>query len=270
MSLEIGHYGCDRRDGATYSSLNEGTAHPVGRIASQVRAPVAAHQPASSPVSLASLGRRGFPTPQKSWQRQYTPPSAACCEVGVEFFARLARALVFTKSSIDWAKEMLQSFHPTIPLSCLNLSAIAKPMTTISIHKDLELYFLGRNGYGHMCGATIFPFRGALQIEPITSRGVTGRCSIQIPIHQVAEFVEALQAAARELQPSQSESSSPSVDELIAQFGAWGEHPSYDRAGWQYEVANGDTQSGYWDYVVAKLGEEQTDSERSPDLNPSN
>ena len=143
-------------------------------------------------------------------------------------------------------------------------------MTIISIHKDLELYFLGRNGYGHICGATIFPFRGALQIEPITSRGVTGRCGMQIPIHQVAEFVEALRAAARELQPSQSESLSPSVNELIAQFGAWGEHPSYERAGWQYEVANGDTQSGYWDYVVAKLGEEQADSENSPDSNPSN
>jgi hypothetical protein len=143
-------------------------------------------------------------------------------------------------------------------------------MKTISIDKDLELYFLGRNGYGHMCGANIFPFRGALQIEPITSRGVTGRCSIQVPIHQVAEFVEALRAAARERQPSQSESPSPSVEDLIAQFGAWGEHPSYERAGWQYEVANGDTQRGYWDYVVAKLGEEQTDRENLPDLDPSN
>ena len=143
-------------------------------------------------------------------------------------------------------------------------------MTTISINKDLELYFLGRNGYGHMCGATIFPLRGALQIEPITSRGVTGRCSIQIPVIQVAEFVEALRTSAHELQPSPSESPSPSVNELIAQFGAWGEHPSYERTGWQYEVANGDTQSGYWDYVSAKLGEEQTDNEISPDLNPSN
>ena len=95
MSLEIGHYGCDRRDGATYSSLNEGTAYPFGRIGGQVHAPAAAHQPASSPVSLASLGRRGFPTPQKSWQRQYTPPSAACCEVGVEFFAPIGTSAGF-------------------------------------------------------------------------------------------------------------------------------------------------------------------------------
>lgn len=178
-------------------------------------------------------------------------------------------ALVFTKSSLIGLRRCSRSLHQTIPLSCLNLSAIAKPMTTISIHKDLGLYFLGRNGYGHMCGATIFPFRGALQIEPITSRGVTGRCSIQIPIHQVAEFVEALRAAARELQPSQSESPSPSVNELIAQFGAWGEHRSYERAGWRYEVANGDTQRGYWDYVVAKLDEEDADSKRAAGLNPS-
>lgn len=31
--------------------------------------------------------------------------------------------------------------------------------------------------------------------------------------------------------------------------GGWGEDPAYPRADWQYEVTNGDTQLGYWDWV---------------------
>lgn len=30
---------------------------------------------------------------------------------------------------------------------------------------------------------------------------------------------------------------------------AWGEHPKYPREDWQTEVANGDTQGGYWEWV---------------------
>jgi len=31
--------------------------------------------------------------------------------------------------------------------------------------------------------------------------------------------------------------------------GTWGEHPDYPVSDWQYEVANGDTRLGYWDWV---------------------
>jgi hypothetical protein len=34
-----------------------------------------------------------------------------------------------------------------------------------------------------------------------------------------------------------------------------GEHPDFPRADWRDEVAAGDTQLGYWDWVVARLHE---------------
>lgn len=40
---------------------------------------------------------------------------------------------------------------------------------------------------------------------------------------------------------------------LQATFGAWGESPSYPSADWKYEVANGDTRLGYWQWVAAKM-----------------
>jgi hypothetical protein len=43
------------------------------------------------------------------------------------------------------------------------------------------------------------------------------------------------------------------VQRLISEFGEWGEHPKVPRSDWQYEVGNGDSQRGYWDFVAAKL-----------------
>lgn len=34
---------------------------------------------------------------------------------------------------------------------------------------------------------------------------------------------------------------------------SWGEHPRYPRRDWQHEVGEGDTQIGYWDWVVHAL-----------------
>jgi hypothetical protein len=39
---------------------------------------------------------------------------------------------------------------------------------------------------------------------------------------------------------------------MNARGGAWGEHPDYPVASWMYEVANGDTRSGYWNWVAAR------------------
>ena len=33
----------------------------------------------------------------------------------------------------------------------------------------------------------------------------------------------------------------------------WSSHPLYPVDDWQYEVANGDTRQGYWEWVGAKL-----------------
>jgi hypothetical protein len=134
-------------------------------------------------------------------------------------------------------------------------------MTSMSISKELELHFLGRNGLSCMCGARVIPIEGlsALHVEPITSRGVTGRCSIQIPVGQLHQFVDALQSAAAEITPGQVARPAVNSERLTFEFGHWGEHPQYGREDWKYEVANGDTQGGYWDYVAAKLEEEDAE-----------
>lgn len=44
-------------------------------------------------------------------------------------------------------------------------------------------------------------------------------------------------------------------DQLASKYagpdGTWGVHPDYPREDWQYEVANGDTLSGYWQWVAS-------------------
>jgi hypothetical protein len=77
------------------------------------------------------------------------------------------------------------------------------------------------------------------------------------------QLIEALRTAVAEpgLQPNES---ALSMDQLMATFGPWGEHPNWPRADWQREVANGDTQRGYWDYVAARLEEEQADKSSTP------
>lgn len=40
------------------------------------------------------------------------------------------------------------------------------------------------------------------------------------------------------------------------------EHPAFEKADWQESVAAGDTEQGYWDWVVANL--EETSIETTP------
>jgi hypothetical protein len=129
-------------------------------------------------------------------------------------------------------------------------------MSILSINKNLELSFLGRNGYAHMCGVSVIAFQSlrALHIEPITSRGLVGRCSIQIPVAQLDDFIAALRSEAADVALPRSERSLTPT-QLRSQFGEWGQHPEFPRSDWQYEVGNGDTQRGYWDFVAAKLDE---------------
>lgn len=45
-----------------------------------------------------------------------------------------------------------------------------------------------------------------------------------------------------------------SVEELKeAHGGHWGEHPEHPLSDWRYEVQNGDTRLGYWEWVAARL-----------------
>lgn len=41
----------------------------------------------------------------------------------------------------------------------------------------------------------------------------------------------------------------------------WGETKEHPREDWRYEVANGDTNLGYWDWVDHKVEEEEDDDE---------
>ena len=37
--------------------------------------------------------------------------------------------------------------------------------------------------------------------------------------------------------------------------GVWRDHPDFPSKDWKYEVSNGDTRAGYWDWVLSRLEE---------------
>jgi hypothetical protein len=41
----------------------------------------------------------------------------------------------------------------------------------------------------------------------------------------------------------------------------WGEHPKHPKSDWRYEVENGDTMLGYWEWAKCKLDEAESDEE---------
>ncbi|MFC1457777.1 hypothetical protein ACETIH_13805 [Microvirga arabica] len=45
----------------------------------------------------------------------------------------------------------------------------------------------------------------------------------------------------------------------------WDDHPDYPSEDWQYEVGNGDTRRGYWDWVAAKLEEAENEGDAAED-----
>ena len=46
----------------------------------------------------------------------------------------------------------------------------------------------------------------------------------------------------------------------------WGEFPEFTMDAWREEVANGDTRSGYWDWVVSQLEQVAAEAEMADDL----
>jgi len=44
----------------------------------------------------------------------------------------------------------------------------------------------------------------------------------------------------------------PKATALVHFHGIWGELPGHPAEDWRYEVANGDTRLGYWDWVVVR------------------
>jgi hypothetical protein len=48
------------------------------------------------------------------------------------------------------------------------------------------------------------------------------------------------------------------AEQLRAKYGGtWGEHPGFSVDDWQYEVSNGDTRLGYWEWCAASMPAEE-------------
>lgn len=45
-------------------------------------------------------------------------------------------------------------------------------------------------------------------------------------------------------------------NEPIEPYGYWDEHPDNPVKDWQYEIANGDTRCGYWEWVKRRNSDE--------------
>lgn len=52
-------------------------------------------------------------------------------------------------------------------------------------------------------------------------------------------------------------------EELIEEFGYWGEHPRHSVAEWQTEVENNDTRRGYWEWCATIVECEGINEEES-------
>lgn len=72
--------------------------------------------------------------------------------------------------------------------------------------------------------------------------------SMDLDVSQVYELVD---RAVTEWDRIKSVTFQPDpVDPLIKTHGTWGEHPKYVRADWRREVAEGDTNLGYWEWIL--------------------
>ena len=53
------------------------------------------------------------------------------------------------------------------------------------------------------------------------------------------------------------------VEQLKAED-CWPSHPLYGRDDWKHEVSEGNTQRGYWDWVEARLQDDEDQEQTSP------
>ncbi|WP_114947295.1 hypothetical protein [Microvirga calopogonii] len=108
----------------------------------------------------------------------------------------------------------------------------------------------------------------------------TSTDTLRVPLPLLREVLGALSGAAsratqpkRQTQPAadaavkpQPDTVHPGAAELIGQIDSvWDDHPDFPSEDWKYEVENGDTRWGYWDWVAAKLEEAQNEGDESED-----
>jgi hypothetical protein len=121
-------------------------------------------------------------------------------------------------------------------------------LETLRFPKNDKHMYLGRNGWGYLCGlaACLSANDQVISINPINSIDRSGRCQIDIPLERLDDVVAMLyRAAKKEKKPS-------SVELLMAEE-PWGQHSVYDREQWMLEIAMKNTQRGYWDWVQARV-----------------
>lgn len=123
-------------------------------------------------------------------------------------------------------------------------------MPRITIEKNDTIWYDGRNGTGYVCGLEVELDVNRVAIRPVNATGrlATG-CTIHVPTVKVEEFIDLLRDAAKTSAPKEQ----ISVESLMAQYGNWGDHETYDREAWMQAVAMKDTQRGYWDWVQLRL-----------------
>lgn len=120
---------------------------------------------------------------------------------------------------------------------------------------DPQLAYEARKGSDSNC----YDQDGRRSDLAITFCKVTGDedCTIQTIVEEAPEplpaDVEMLTTSIR----------TAAIAALVVDTGGdlWGKHPKYSRTDWRYEVENGDTMLGYWEWVKCKLDEAEMEEE---------
>lgn len=90
---------------------------------------------------------------------------------------------------------------------------------------------------------TLFPRRDTLQ--QVIDEGLA-----LLPITTPNQLLSLLYIQQNTIAHIQDNSPNPLVP-----INPWETHPEFPRGDWQYEVGNGDTNYGYWEWVAAQLDE---------------
>lgn len=69
-------------------------------------------------------------------------------------------------------------------------------MSGVSWNKERGADALGRNGLIKTTGMLVTKLKDTVVLEPVTTRNVTGRCYIEVPVEVIPDLTKALQEEA--------------------------------------------------------------------------
>ncbi|WP_262030630.1 hypothetical protein [Microvirga sp. Mcv34] len=105
----------------------------------------------------------------------------------------------------------------------------------------------------------------------------TSTDTLRVPLPLLREILGVLPGAASQLKRDTRpfgkpepkplpDTTHPKAPQLIDGIDSvWDDHPDFPSEDWKYEVENGDTRRGYWDWVAAKLEEAQNEGDEAGD-----